>query len=125
MVYIWVGIAGFFGASLRYIIGLFLFDADVYFPFSTLSVNLLGSFLLAWFTFKLVHKYSISAKWKAALGTGFVGSFTTFSTLSVETIVLFERGSLFLGILYIFLSISGGLLLSNLGFSLGKGGQTA
>lgn len=120
MIYIWVGIAGFFGASLRYSVGLLLFDADVIFPFSTLSVNLLGSFFLAWFTYKLVHKYSISTKWKTALGTGFIGSFTTFSTLSVETVMLFEKGSLTLAILYIFLSVSGGLLLSKIGFSLGE-----
>ncbi|GGF18770.1 chromosome condensation protein CcrB [Halobacillus andaensis] len=125
MVYLWVGAAGFLGACLRYVIGVLLYDADLYFPFSTLSVNLIGSFLLAWFTYQLVHKYAISSKLKAAIGTGFVGSFTTFSTLSVETVALFERGSLFLGILYISVSIAGGLLFSNLGYSIGKGRRRA
>ncbi|MFG6146947.1 fluoride efflux transporter CrcB [Halobacillus sp. B23F22_1] len=120
MVYLWVGAAGFLGACLRYIIGVLLYDVDVYFPYSTLSVNLIGSFLLAWFTFELVHKYAVSPALKAAIGTGFVGSFTTFSTLSVETVALFERGSFLLGLLYVAVSIVGGLLFSRLGYSIGK-----
>ncbi|MFD1020866.1 fluoride efflux transporter CrcB [Thalassobacillus hwangdonensis] len=122
MVYFWVGIAGFLGASLRYLIGVWLMDADMIFPFSTLTVNLVGSFLLAWFTFKLVHQWSLSSKWKTAIGTGFVGSFTTFSTLSVDTVTLVNRGDAWLGVLYIFVSIVGGLLLSNLGYSLSRKG---
>lgn len=53
---------------------------------------------------------------KTAIGTGFVGSFTTFSTVSVETIELFQSGKVSLGILYIFVSIVGGMIMCRLGF---------
>ena len=115
MVYVYVGIAGFLGAILRYLIGLSFFTNSS-FPYATLSINLLGSFLLSWLTTNLFKRFSLSSSVKTAIGTGFVGSFTTFSTLSVETVELFKSGRFLIGILYIFASIAGGILMSRLGF---------
>ena len=119
MVYLLVGIAGSLGAILRYLIGLSLFTNSS-FPYATLSINLVGSFLLAWLTTQFFKKTSISPVIATAIGTGFVGSFTTFSTLSVETVQLFQSGSIGLGILYVFVSIVGGMLMSQLGFNVEK-----
>ncbi|MEH7884324.1 fluoride efflux transporter CrcB [Bacillus sp. JJ1609] len=116
MAYLWIGIAGFFGAILRYSIGLFLFDESEMFPFATLTVNLIGSFLLSWFTTYFVKRFSIPDHLQAAIGTGFVGSFTTFSTLSVETVTLIHNNDLFLAVVYVFISIAGGLIMSRLGY---------
>ncbi|MBT2694061.1 CrcB family protein [Bacillus sp. ISL-55] len=121
MVYLLVGAAGFLGASLRYIIGVWLFHESAVFPFATLTVNLLGSFLLAWLTTGLLVRFSLPAHIKTAIGTGFVGAFTTFSTLSVETVTLLLHGKMALAILYIGASISGGLGMSRLGFQIRKG----
>ena len=115
MNYFLIGIAGALGAILRYLIGLTLFTNSI-FPFATLSINLIGSFLLAWLTTNLFKRFSLSPSVKTAIGTGFVGSFTTFSTLSVETVELFKNGRILIGILYIFASIVGGILMSRLGF---------
>ncbi|MBD8591679.1 MULTISPECIES: fluoride efflux transporter CrcB [Peribacillus] len=115
MNYFLIGIAGALGAILRYLIGLSLFTNSI-FPFATLSINLIGSFLLAWLTTNLFKRFSLSPSVKTAIGTGFVGSFTTFSTLSVETVELFKNGRILIGILYIFASIVGGILMSRLGF---------
>lgn len=120
MIYVFVGLGGFIGASLRYLIGIFLTRPDMWFPYSTLFVNLTGSFLLAWFTIRLVEKYSLSAKWKAALGTGLVGSYTTFSTLSMDAVLLYETGDVWLSIFYIILSMAGGLIFSQAGFHVGR-----
>ncbi|WLR46496.1 fluoride efflux transporter CrcB [Halobacillus litoralis] len=120
MIYFYVGIGGMIGASLRFLIGEWLKAPDQWFPYSTLTVNLTGSFLLAWFTMGIVEKFSLSSKWKAALGTGLVGSYTTFSTLSMDAVSLYERGDVVLSLLYIAISIFGGLALSMLGFTLGK-----
>jgi CrcB protein len=115
MVYFFVGIAGTFGAILRYLIGLSVFT-NALFPYATLSINLIGCFLLAWLTTNLFKRLSISPAVKTAIGTGFVGSFTTFSTFSVETVELFRSGRILIGILYVLASIIGGILLSRLGF---------
>lgn len=119
MVYLFVGIAGSLGAILRYLIGIFFFTNSS-FPYATLSINLIGSFLLAWLITQFFKKVSISPVIATAIGTGFVGAFTTFSTLSVETVQLFQSGSIGLGILYVFVSIIGGLLMSQLGFNVEK-----
>ncbi|MBN9653350.1 fluoride efflux transporter CrcB [Halobacillus sp. GSS1] len=120
MIYFYVGIGGMIGASLRFLIGEWLKNPDQWFPYSTLTVNLTGSFILAWFTMGIVEKFSLSSKWKAALGTGLVGSYTTFSTLSMDAVSIYERGDVILSFLYIALSISGGLAFSLLGFTLGR-----
>ncbi|SDK06661.1 CrcB protein [Sediminibacillus albus] len=116
MLYLFVGLAGALGSMLRYGVGILLFPADAVFPFSTLTVNLIGSFLLAWLTKHLFTNLNIPTTAKTAIGTGFVASFTTFSTLSVETIELVENGMLILASLYILVSILGGLSMSMLGF---------
>ncbi len=119
MLYILVGLSGAMGAILRYLISI-LFFANNIFPFTTLTVNLLGSFLLAWLTTVLFKKIPVSQLIVSAIGTGFVGSFTTFSALSIETVELFKAGYVLLGIVYVVVSISGGLLMSRLGFQVSK-----
>ena len=119
MIYFWVGIAGSMGAILRYLIGVSLLTNSS-FPYGTLTINLIGSFLLAWLTTNLFKRLSISPIIATAVGTGFVGSFTTFSTLSVETIKMFQAGNILLGLLYLLVSICGGLLMSRLGFIVNK-----
>ncbi|CDQ17784.1 camphor resistance protein CrcB [Halobacillus karajensis] len=119
MIYLYVGIGGLIGASLRFLVGELMKSPDQ-FPYSTLFVNLTGSFILAWFTMGIVEKYSLTDKWKAALGTGLVGSYTTFSTLSMDAVSLYARGDLLTSLLYITLSIFGGLSFSLLGFYFGK-----
>lgn len=115
MIYFYIGIAGAIGAILRYIIGICFYTNNP-FPFATLSVNLIGSFLLAWLTTQYFKKISWPSHIKTAIGTGFVGSFTTFSTLSVETVELFQNGNSFYGFLYVLISVMGGLLMAKLGF---------
>lgn len=119
MIYLLVGIAGALGASLRYTLSLLLFNGTV-FPLTTLSINLVGCFLLSYLTAGLFAKSGLSTGIKTAIGTGFIGSFTTFSAFSVETITLFTNEEIGLGILYIFISLLGGLLMTSLGLQLQK-----
>ncbi len=119
MIYLWIGIAGMSGAMLRYLISVLLL-ADSLFPWATLTINLLGSFLLAWLTSYVFKKVRLSPHLSTAIGTGFVGSFTTFSTLSVETISLFQDGHNFLAMVYVLVSLFGGLTMSHLGFKVSK-----
>jgi CrcB protein len=120
LLYFYVGFAGIIGALLRYLIGIYFNHWWFYdFPLATFLTNMAGSFILGWFTtflprLKFIHPYMATA-----LGTGFVGSFTTFSTFSVETVTLIHESKWGTAILYVLLSLWGGLLFSWLGYKLG------
>lgn len=117
MIYIYVGIGGCIGAIARYAVGSIITE-QLMFPVATLMVNLIGSFLLAYFIFYLFVKLPFNEKIKIALTTGVLGSFTTFSALSVETIALIENNKIMLAITYVILSALGGLLMVCLGYLL-------
>lgn len=103
---VFIAIGGAFGASMR-----FLSQATVHelfghgFPLGTLFVNVTGSFLMGLLSIFLVEKFNLSAEWHLALLVGVLGSFTTFSTFSIETLVLFEQGDLLKAMANILLSV--------------------
>jgi fluoride exporter len=101
-----IAAGGALGAVMR-----FLSQATVYelvgktFPFGTLFVNVTGSFLMGLLSIFLVEKFNLSAEWHLAILVGVLGSFTTFSTFSLETLVLFEQGDMFKAMTNILLSV--------------------
>jgi len=108
-----LGTGGAIGAILRYLVGLAL--SDDRFPFSTLSVNVLGSFVLG-----LVVFTSLSDEVVLFVGTGACGSFTTYSSFSVQTVQFWEGGDRFRAILY----AGGTLVLCLLAAATGAGVAT-
>lgn len=80
-----VGLGGAIGAVLRYGVGRFVADHE--FPLATLVVNAIGSFVLGLLAFGGAGEAAV-----LAIGTGFCGSFTTFSSFSFETVRLWEDG---------------------------------
>ncbi len=112
-----VGIGGFFGAMLRYIVGIWI-PAVNGFPWGTLIINVLGCFFLGWFFTMTMKRWKINLHLKLAIGTGFIGAFTTFSTFSVETLYLLNNNQWLLALLYVSLSIVCGIGLAYLGVKL-------
>ena len=115
-----VGIGGAIGASLRYFLSqIIVYEAG--FPLATCIANLIGCFLLSYLlSGKLLKSYP---KMKLALTTGLLGSFTTFSTFSNETISLISDQLYGIAFVYVLLSALGGLLLSFVGYRLGNRGD--
>ena len=86
-----VGIGGFFGAISRYLIATWIQKlSSSFFPIGTLSVNVIGSFLIGFLY--LYFSHTINPTLKAMLITGFLGALTTFSTFSLETLLLLQEG---------------------------------
>ena len=114
--YIWIAIFGSLGAISRYQISLWFNPADG-FPMGTLIANVLGCIFLGFCT-SLSETY-LDGPLKKGLTTGFMGSLTTFSTFSMESIQLFEQSST-QGFLYFVAQISLGFLGAMIGYTLGK-----
>ena len=116
-----LGIAGSIGATLRYMISiLFSTNQLLVFPFSTVTVNLLGCFILGLLSSSLELKINVEPKYLTAFKTGLIGSFTTFSTFSVEVIQLLQHNYYLYAIIYILNSAIFGLGFAALGLNLGK-----
>lgn len=116
---LWIGLAGATGALLRTGIGEFV-TSESGFPLATLLVNIAGTFLLCFLATGGLRKLSMRQDIQDAVTTGFLGSFTTFSALSMETILLVENGQVITACFYISASIIGGICAGLLGFLLGR-----
>ena len=116
-----VAVAGAVGAVLRVVIATAFARVEGRFPYGILLVNVSGSFVLGWFaTYAL--RPSISDTTRLALGAGFVGAYTTFSTLMLDTTRLVDGGEGGLGLINLVTSIALGLLAVRLGMMLGGAG---
>lgn len=117
-----VGLAGGVGAVARFVLdGVLRARVRVAFPLGTTVINVTGSFLLGLVT-GLALAHGLPPEWRAVLGTGFLGGYTTFSTASYETVRLAQqrryRAALLngVGMLVLALAAAGlGLWLGQLG----------
>lgn len=120
LVYLFIGVGGIAGSLLRYFISSMSFHIwSPAFPVATLMINLTGSFLLGWCSSYLQASKKVAPYIKSAITTGLIGSYTTFSTFCLETIQLIESGDYLKGLLYLFISLLGGLIFVKLGIKLG------
>ena len=103
---IFVGLGGFVGAILRYLLGLIPVENPNGFPVCTFFINIIGAFSIGIVTALAMKYSSFDPKLVLFLKTGICGGFTTFSTFSLETMDLFKSGSVAVGIMYITLSVT-------------------
>lgn len=118
-----VALGGAIGSLLRYLAasGVYLWLGRG-FPYGTLAVNLMGSFLIGLMTEALIlQRLTIALEYRTAILAGVMGGFTTFSSFSLETFYLLEQGQIGKAGLNIVTSVIGCLLAVWAGVSLGKG----
>jgi fluoride exporter len=114
-----VAIGGSLGSVARYLVAIGAGRlVGTEFPWGTLVINIVGSFLIGVFAESFALSWNASQAMRVFLTVGICGGFTTFSTFSLDAIVLMQRGELWAAGAYIaasvalsILALSGGLLL--------------
>jgi CrcB protein len=118
---LFIAMGGSIGAVMRY--GASLGVASIMgrgFPYGTLFVNVTGSLLIGLLSVLMLERFNIGPEWRAAVMVGVLGSFTTFSTFSLETLNMLEQGELFSAISNVLLSVVVCLIAVWLGVVLGR-----
>jgi fluoride exporter len=103
-----VALGGALGAWLRFVAGKLGGLSD--FPFATLTVNILGSFVMGLLAGWLAQQDQGAEGWRLFLGVGVLGGFTTFSAFSLEIVQLSQRGAWADAALYVGASLIGGIV---------------
>lgn len=116
-----VAVGGAFGTVARYLINISpLHTALEKFPLHTFIINIFGSFLIGFFLILFTEKYAVSEAIRLAVLVGFLGAFTTFSTLELEIWTLIKDERYLLSFAYLTLSITVGFIGLVAGISLAK-----
>jgi CrcB protein len=88
-----ISLAAIVGANLRYLLGrLAAREFGSVFPYGTLGINIVGSFIVGFFVIWTSERVLIDPRWRLLVVVGFCGSFTTFSSYAFESMAFFEQG---------------------------------
>lgn len=121
MIYILIFIGGGLGAVSRFLLGDTVNKYITHsFPLGTLSVNVLGSFIIGYLLTMGEGKEIAFTHWRSLLVVGFLGGFTTFSAFSWETLVLVREGNYLQSGYYLLSNVMFSLFGVGLGFWLGR-----
>ena len=105
-----VGLGGFIGAVLRYLISLIPIKNPESFPVNTFIINIAGAFAIGLIAFAMAKNENIDSRLLLFLKVGICGGFTTFSTFALETTDLLKGGSIATALVYVISSIVLGVL---------------
>ncbi len=119
LLWVSVGIFGFFGAITRYGVARLCGRISTLFPFGTFIINISGCLLLGWFLTYAQPRLDIPDPIRIGFAVGFVGAYTTFSTYMVESDKMLSDGASMRGMLYILGSVMLGLLAVRVGIIIG------
>lgn len=116
-----VAVGGAVGSVFRFLTGVAVTRlAGLSFPWGTLTVNVVGSFAIGFLTELVARKLNASMEMRLLIVVGFLGGFTTFSSFSLDTMVLIERGATVAAVSYVLASVVLSLLAAFGGLALGR-----
>lgn len=111
-------IGGSLGAIARYSLSVYIGQrSEARLPLGTLTVNLIGTVIIGIISYQAK---AMGVTWVLFADIGFVGAFTTFSSLSYETLMVLEQGFAFEAFINPLVSLMLGLLGVSIGFYLGR-----
>ena len=121
MTFLAISVGAVLGANARYIVGGWLSDRyGSSFPVGTLVINVTGSFVIGLFVVLIGERLVVPDWWRPLVAIGFLGSYTTFSTFSLETLALAQTGSWWLAAINVVGSVGGSLVGVYLGTVLAR-----
>ncbi|EGR2190903.1 fluoride efflux transporter CrcB [Vibrio parahaemolyticus] len=114
-----IALGGAIGACSRYLVSEFcvlLFGRG--FPYGTLTVNVVGSFIMGLLIAAFENEILATEPWRQVIGLGFLGALTTFSTFSMDNLLLMQQGAFFKMGLNILLNVVLSISAAWIGFQL-------
>lgn len=118
--FLWICLGGAIGTGARYLLsGWLLRITGSVFPYGTLAVNVIGSFLLG-FLMEAALAADFPPTLRLALTTGVMGGFTTYSTFNYETLQLFQEDAWLLGFANLGITVIACLVAGVLGLAAGR-----
>ncbi|MBR9789526.1 MAG: fluoride efflux transporter CrcB [Vibrionaceae bacterium] len=115
----YIAVGGAFGACSRYLISeLCVFLLGRGFPYGTLTVNVFGSFVMGLLIAAFENEMLATDPWRQIIGLGFLGALTTFSTFSMDNVLLMQQGAFFKMGLNILLNVTLSISAAWIGFQL-------
>lgn len=117
--YLSIAAGGAFGAVARvWLMTLVDTATQVRFPFGTMAVNIIGSLAMGICFVLIAERWAVAPEWRPMLVAGFLGAFTTFSTFSLDALLLMENGLLVQAMAYMLGSVALCLLAAWTGMTL-------
>ncbi|GKV66907.1 MULTISPECIES: CrcB family protein [unclassified Sporosarcina] len=116
---LFIGTAGAAGAVVRLLVGQLISNGSG-FPLATFAVNMAGTLMLCFLAEQARLGGRLSPIMMTAVTVGFLGAFTTFSAVSLETVTMLNEGFFLIAGVYISASLLGGLMMAALGFTLAR-----
>jgi len=106
MNYVLVFIGGGLGATLRHFVNVVSTRSlGTAFPYHTFIINITGSIVMGLIAGYLAFRGDASQPWRLFLMTGILGGYTTFSAFSLDAVLLYERGAIWLALFYVLGSV--------------------
>ena len=122
MTYLAISIGAILGANARFLLGGWVLDRmGAEFPYGTLLINVSGSFVIG-LVYALVEKHGAPDWVRPLVIVGFLGAYTTFSTFSLDTLAMAERGAWLAAGAYVLGSVAASLAAVWLGVTIGGAG---